>query len=358
MGFSNILIASRSYPSVRRHLTTGATVASAGILTLGLVVVPPESHGARTESRAVQLATLRLPAQLDALERFIVDQAQTFRHVSEVVTRGAADIPSALLKTPDGRVPNQHTVDSVTDPTIASQSVQAAALAEPIAAVSILDPILGIVSPFLALLNPGVLLLFGPLILLVVLACPPCALFNFVTGIISSFLIDLAPVAAVAAAPIATLEAKATTDTTLTDEPTLSDVSPAADAAGRSADAPPSPKTRKSDEFPAESTQNDQTSTDTAASTQDVTEAAAGAEPSASEDATEPAKPKARPATPRPVVRDSLGSDERRPGLPQRGNGAAKAESASAASSSAASPSTEGNSSGNDSSGGGTDGSD
>jgi hypothetical protein len=114
--------------------------------------------------------------------------------------------------------------------------------------------------------------------------------------------------------------------------------------------------------------ETEQLSRDTAASTMDVADtakpdeasteatAASGPEASASDDASEPTKPKARPATPRPVVRDSLGSDEQRPVLPQPGNAVAKAESSSAASSSATSSPTERNSSGDDSSGGDGDG--
>jgi hypothetical protein len=114
--------------------------------------------------------------------------------------------------------------------------------------------------------------------------------------------------------------------------------------------------------------ETEQLSRGTATSTMDVAEtakpdegstdatAASGPEPSASDDASEPTKPKARPATPRPVVRDSLRSDEQRPVRPQPGNAAAKAESSSATSSSATSSPTESNSSGEDSSGGDADG--
>jgi hypothetical protein len=367
MGCSSILIASRSYPSVRRHIATGVTVASAGVLALGLVVIQPDPHGARTEVGAVQLATLRLPgtAHLDALERFIVEQTQTVRHVSEAIAGGAADIPAAFLKTADAGVSDQRTVDSVNDPAISTQSVEAAALATPTAAVSILDPILGILSPILGLLtNPGALLLFGPIILLVVLACPPCAIFNFVTGIFQSFLIDLTPVPLVAAAATAVVDEKTATDMTSTGEPVLGDVS-SATATTPSADISPAPRSKKPDESPAEpATENEQTSTETATSTKDVTEtakteeastdpaAASATQSSASEDASEPEKPKARPAPPRPVVREPLGSNELRPSLRERGNGAKKTESSSAASSS-----TENNSSGDDSSGGGADGS-
>jgi hypothetical protein len=43
-----------SCPSVRHHLTAGVTVASAGILAVGLVAAPPDVHGARTEVRTLK----------------------------------------------------------------------------------------------------------------------------------------------------------------------------------------------------------------------------------------------------------------------------------------------------------------
>jgi hypothetical protein len=116
-------------------------------------------------------------------------------------------------------------------------------------------------------------------------------------------------------------------------------------------------------------TDNDQISTDTEASTRDEAEtpttnvpstdptAASAPDSSASNDESEPAKPKARAATPRPVVRDSLGSDERRPGQRPNGNGTAKTESSSAAASSAISSPTESKSAGDESSGGDSQGS-
>jgi len=355
----------------RTRLAAGGAVAGAGILALGLVVVTPDFNHARTEVRHVQLTALALPspAQWRALGEFLHDQDQSVPPVKGTVG-GTADVPGAAAKLPTEGGTTAGTLDSAIDPAPNTQTLGVAALAEPTAAASILDPILGIVSPILGLLlNPGALLLFGPIILLVVLACPPCAIFNFVTGLIGSFLVDLAPVAAVAAAPVATFEAKAT-GTTMTDEPVLSDVSTTATAAERSSDASRAPNSKKPDELPAESAaQDEQTSAETVTSTKDVTEtvktdevstdstAASAAEPSASDDASAPAKPKARLETPRPVVRDSLGSDEQRPGLGHRGNASVKTESSSAAKSSADTSSTEGKSSGDDSSGGDASGS-
>jgi hypothetical protein len=356
----------KSKSTFRTRLAAGGAVASAGILALGLVVVTPDFNGARTEVRQVQLTAVALPspAQWRALGEFLRDQGQTILPTTKGGVGGAADVPGAVVNAPTAGGTTVFTLDSTNDPALSAQTLQAAALVEPTAAVSLLDPILGIVSPFLALLNPGVLLLFGPIILLVILACPPCAIFNFVTGLLGSFLVDLAPVAAVAAAPVATLEAKVA-ETTSTDEPLLKDVSLADDPAGRSANALPSPNSQKPDVLPTEPAV--QESTEKTTSAEDVTETVRhyevstvtnAAEPSASDHASAPVKPKARPQTPRPVVRDSLGSDEQRSGLDHRGNASVKTESSSAASSSTHSSATETKSSGDDSSGGDTSGSD
>ena len=93
--------------------------------------------------------------------------------------------------------------------------------------------------------------------------------------------------------------------------------------------------------------------------------------PSVSASTPEPAKPAGQPATPRPVVRGSLGVGERLRDLPQRGNGgrqttrtsaagdkAATAGPSSVASTSAASSSTGGESSDGDSCGGDSSGGD
>jgi hypothetical protein len=132
--------------------------------------------------------------------------------------------------------------------------------------------------------------------------------------------------------------------------------------------AAPATETAKADVSPSVESADTPARIEQVASTMEVAEtakpneasteatAASGPEASASDDASEPTKPKARAATPRPVVRDSLGSNEQRSGVPQPGNGASKAESSSAASSSATSSPTESNSSGDDSSGGDADG--
>ena len=75
MGYAITSVASGSC----RHLTAGVTVASAGILALSLVAVPPDVDVARNEIRAMRLAAHALPsaAYLGAVENFIRNQAQT-----------------------------------------------------------------------------------------------------------------------------------------------------------------------------------------------------------------------------------------------------------------------------------------
>ena len=349
MSYTSTSVATRSCPSVRRHLKSGVTVASAGILALGLVVVTPGFDGARTEVRAVELAARTLPT---AAERWDAQLREFIsNHTARVVTDGGvADGSAAVVNTSttDGRA--QLTVESKTDPAIIGQSVEAAALVAPTAAVSILDPILGIVTPILGLLlNPGALLLFGPIILLVILACPPCAVFNFFTGIISSFLVDLAPVPALAAATTAMVEGT-TMDTRLTDQNVVSDV-PAADTS-------PAPKSKKLDQSSTEGgTENEQTPTEPV---KGVTETAAAQRASAqatvkdtesAADASHSTKPADHPETPRPVKRDSLGADKSSDPS-HRGNGGRAATAGSSSDSSSTDSAASGGGSSDGDSGG------
>jgi hypothetical protein len=334
MGYASRSVASghcagvSSCRSVRRHLSAGVTVASAGILAMGLVAAPPDVRSAGTEVRQVQLAAFAPPAAayFGALEKFISDRVQTVVPVTKLVADGAADGPAALLKTPTAGESTPPTFDSAIDPAINPQKVDAAGLAATTTALSIPAPLLAAIpEPILAIV--GITLLFGPIILLVILACPPCALFNFVTGLIQSFLIDLTPLPAVALASTATVEATATTDPSMTSEPLLSDSAPATTKTAGSADVAPASETGKADASPT------LTSTDTVASTSDVTEiaeteeestepeAASAPGPSATGSRSEPAKPTVRRVTPRTVVRDSLGVGEQLRDLPHRGNG-------------------------------------
>ena len=102
-------------------------------------------------------------------------------------------------------------------------------------------PAWGILQPLLS--NPivgpiiGITLLFGPVILLVVLACPPCAVFNVVSGLIRSIIIDLTPVPALATVSAAMVEAQPAIAPTSTSGAPPSDSAPVAIASAGPADA-------------------------------------------------------------------------------------------------------------------------
>jgi hypothetical protein len=329
-----------SCPPVRSYLTAGGALAGAGILALGLVAAPPDSHGARTEVRAVQLAAFALPSAADwrALEEFISNQAQTVVPITQVAVGGAADIPGAGVNNPSAGTTTALTFESAPDPAINTQEVEALALEDTATAVPILEPILAIVSPILGLLtNPGALLLFAPIILLVILACPPCALFNFVTGVIQSFLIDLTPVPAVAAAAPATLEANTTIDSTLPSDGPLRDSAPGAEI-GKAGVSPSMERTTGNGKV---TSKKDVTETVEAEEESTEPTAVTASESLASDSTSETAKPAGRPETPRPVVRDSLraGKQLSEQSHPGNGDSTADDEPTTAGSSSVASSS-------------------
>ena len=340
MGYASESVALGHCPSVRRHLTTGLTVASAGILAVGLVVAPPDVRGARTEVRQVQLTTLALspPALLGALEKLIATRADTVVPVVPVaqVAGSAADIPAAVVKTPTAGESTPHTFGAATDPATNPHSVDVAALAPTTTALEIPAPLLAAIpEPILAIV--GIALLFGPIILLVILACPPCALFNFLTFTIPSLFIPFAPLSAVAEVSTASVEAIATAPT-LASDPMLSNSAPGSATTGGPADGARPGKIGKPDPSPQvtslePATGNEQLSTDPASPTKDLSETAKADEasagstaggapgPSANESAPEATKPSVRRATPRSVVRDSLLVGEQPRGLSHRGNG-------------------------------------
>jgi hypothetical protein len=374
MGYASESVALGHCPSVRRHLTTGLTVVSAGILALGLVVAPPDVRGVRTEVRQVQLTTFALsaPALLGALEKLIATRADTVVPVAKAAAGGAADIPAAVGKTPTAGESTPPTFGAATDPATNPHSVDVAALAPTTTALEIPAPLLAAIpEPILAIV--GIALLFGPIILLVILACPPCALFNFLTFTIPSLFIPFAPLSAVAEVSTASVEAIATAPT-LASDPELSNSAPGSATTGGPADGARPGKIGKPDPSPQvtstePATENESLSTDTTTSTKDRTETAkpdeestvpaAGSAPGPSANDSEPeaTKPTVRRATPRIVVRDSLGVGEQLRGLPHRGKGghpttetgAAGDGAATAGPSSTAGNSTAGNSSGGDS---------
>src|SRR5262245_27660491 len=122
--------------SVCRHLTAGGAVASAAILAIGLVVAPPNVGGARTEARAVQLATFALSTAAlsrGLLEEFVSDQAQTVAPGAPALPGGAEDVSNADITAQLNlvRATLQSTGQSVIDPAIQSQQVNNAVTAAP-----------------------------------------------------------------------------------------------------------------------------------------------------------------------------------------------------------------------------------
>ncbi|WP_029113367.1 hypothetical protein [Mycobacterium sp. URHB0044] len=324
-----------SWPTVRRQLAAGGAVASAAILALGLVVAPPDVRGARTEVRQVQLSALTLspPALLGALERFIDSRVHAVVPAAQAVA-GGADIPAPVVKTPTADVTTASTFDAATDPAPNPRRVDAAAVAPTTAALAIPAPLLALIpQPILAIV--GIALLFGPIIVLVILACPPCALFNFLSFTIPSLFIPFAPLSAVAEVSAASVEADATA-ATLPSDPDLSNSEPGSDPA-----AGPASRTRKIGKADAPAptmsaepaSENDESSTDTVTPTKDLTETAkpdeqstgptAGSAPesSANDSAPEPTKPTPRRLTPRAVVHDSLEVGEHPRDLPHHAKG-------------------------------------
>jgi len=303
--------------SIRSHVTAAGAFAGAGILTLALVVAPPDSDGARTEVRAVQLTTLAAaPVQFwGAVEKFIGNRIPAVAPVAPVVEGGGGTAP-VVVKSAAGPATNTQQVEA------------AAALAAPPNPLAISG---GIFAPIVAVV--GLLLLFGPVILLVVLACPICAIVNEL-----SYFLPLPTLPLAAAVPTATAEAEATSTPELTNEPVMKKGSASLATTEEPADTPPVTKTRKVDvESPTVSTEQQPT--------------AVNESEQAGSESTSATKPTEEPKTPRPVVRDSLDANEQQPDRPHHGKGDRSTsktasgvdESATSESSSAAASSPKGN---------------
>ena len=382
--------------SARRHVAAAGAFAGAGILALGLVTAPPGTNAVRTDVRTLQLSTFVLPLRAPLhgiLVNFAGSQPQTAAPVASDVPDGAADIITAAVAKPNTF---GSAVDEVLDPADPATNRQlvntnAVALAAPTDAFdlgAIFGPLLNnpIIGPIV-----GGLLLFGPVIVLVILACLPCAVFNVVSTLISGFLADLTPLPAFQALSVAADEATAAPTLALPSDPPSGDPAPFKAATAGLADVVPAGKTGHAEVSPpvtltdpptetarvnstalAVTSGADETSTDTAKS---MTEAAekmgadetatesttvSAPEPPASDSISEPAKPTGRPETPRPVVRPSLKAGEPHPssdghsttGAAAAGDGPTKAGSSAAESSSTASSPAGSKSRGGDSSGG------
>jgi hypothetical protein len=163
-------------PFVRPRLTTGVTIASAGILALSLVTAPPHVNVARTEVRAVQIAAFALPPAA-LLEKFMGNQAQTVLPVIPVVGGGAADIitaditnklpfvqpvkPSASPTQATG-VTAQSEIDSANDSQQGNTALAAALVPDGVITDPILRSIIAVFFFFVVIPVFGVLLFFFP----------------------------------------------------------------------------------------------------------------------------------------------------------------------------------------------------
>ena len=315
--------------SVRSHLNMGVTVASAGILALGLIAAPPSSRGARIEAHAVQLTSsaLRPSAYFGALEKFISNRVPATVLNTSAVQGGAFDVATVVGPT--------------TDPTTDGELVSTAALA---ATPSALGPA-ALLSPLAALLGPLISnSIVGPFVLVGAIAL------GFVVGVL--FIVPFEWLKAVlggilslpAALPLpgtvaALAEVSSTAATTLSNNAEMDRVS-AATATADSGDT--SVKTGKADLSTKERSAGiEQMSTDTTTSAKDVPETIEAENVS---DETTEAKVNA-PETPRPAVRDSLDAskqqDDRPHGKVDRSTGKTAAAAEKSGSSSAGSQSDD-----------------
>ncbi|MFC7671776.1 hypothetical protein ACFQWH_01745 [Mycolicibacterium sp. GCM10028919] len=356
--------------SVRRHLTTGVTSVSAGILALGLVAAPPDVRGTGPEVRQVQLAALVLspPALLSALEKLISGQPQGAVPLTRVVDGGVADIPTAALRDRRTQMASGTT----------QLSTEAAMMSEQISTAAIVPP-----NPAL-LLNAFAMLLPVPLRVpfLVFVAIPLdfilVPLYHYIVLPIANAVNAVLGAVGVPALPAALGVVTAGVDETATLVPSLTSSQLATDFAtvptptARQAGVAPARPLEKADSTepvtPNDTEQvpltepasvNQQLSTDAAISTTDVTKtdavdgaaAARGLEPVADESRSEPQQPTVRRATPGTLARGSLDVGERPRDLRHRGprddsttrtaatgDGVSTAGSPSAASPAASSP--------------------
>ena len=284
--------------TVRSHLTGFGAFVGTGILALGVVAVPPDSHGARPEIRVVQLTASALPvvAYLQAAENFVSQRAQTLiSAVKPVAGSGATNSGAA-----------------VTSPTVQSASPLIAAATAPQTAA---DPTVAATASALA--TPGffplavlvavveLALFVGPLVLGAFLLCPPCVVINELSYFIPGLALPFAAVSAASSVSAASVTAVAASTTT--GEPT--DAAPSADPGKADDVSPPATSTDKRTRTDAVNGKKPETTTtqlptDTEAqtatetATKDATEAAG-----ANEQTTEPTS--ARTAEPSPAPSSS-----------------------------------------------------
>lgn len=181
-------VTSGPHSSVRSHLIAGGAFASAGILALSLVVVPPsESDAAKLEVR---------PVQLSSIAHSVPTPSALLTEMFDVSGHGIAYIP----------VMSVGANGSATNPTNRqTNNVTLAALPTGADLGSILGPLIN---------NPivGPIVLFAPLFILLIPALPlllPSAALFYVEAAIRNLVDLLSPPAASASAAVAEMKAPA-----------------------------------------------------------------------------------------------------------------------------------------------------
>lgn len=328
-------------PRSQLYVTTGGAVAGAGILALGLVAAPPHVDAIDTEVRAVQLSVLSLPpaAHLRAFESLIGEQLQLVVRGAEVVVGGPADIPAAAKPTPTVRVTTPMALDSGIDAPLVSDSGNDRTTNTPMLASAALaastgdydwtqDPVLYPIISF----GLGVLLFVVPVILAFVL-WPVLPLLQAIQDLFQPPAQPAVDGASIATVDVNGAEAPQFTTGPLphlssVDAATSKSVNPEATAGRGQAGVAVAVKATEPETSTEQMTSTDPTSgneippgavtstvdvteyveveqVSTEATVVDVPDPPAGAVPS------EPGKPAGRAATPRPLVRDSLGLGEK-----------------------------------------------
>jgi hypothetical protein len=282
--------------SLRLHVGAGVAIASTGILVSSLIAAPPDPRALTIEHRGVQFAAVVLP--LGATLRELVAEAGSPGTVPLVVPAPARSATEITPTDGTARPISDTTVSPATDVEDTDTASQAALDSDDNA---IPDEIMAFLGP---------LILFAPIILIVILACPPCALINFVTGLIESIIIELTPVPAAAALPSSGTPAAAADATTVPappDDPverrrpvpSKNDADPMAETDEAATDVSVTPSespTRSEEEVPAQPTVEIE-----------VPEKLSPKSETA--DDPEPVKRRVRPVTSRPAERESLEGD-------------------------------------------------
>jgi hypothetical protein len=280
--------------SVRPHLKGFGAFVGTGILALGVVAAPPDSHSARPEFRAVQLTASPWPAApyLQAAENFVIQRAQILVPAANPVAGSGTTNSGAAVTSPTVQSASRLIAAATAPQTAAAPTVAAGASALAAPGFFPLAVIVAVVE---------LALFAAPLVLGAFLLCPPCVLINELSYFIPGLAIPFAALPAVSQVVAAPTTAVPTS--TAVGEPI--DTAPPADRENaESLSVAPTAKRTHSDELTAKKTETTttqlptDTEAQTATETKDATEAVG-----ANEETTEPTS--ARTAEPSPAPSSS-----------------------------------------------------